>query len=231
MKCGVCLLPHFNARPERPHGSLGPGFISAEGPDFDTMPRMPSPSDQRDARLGHLEVICGPMFAGKTTRLMQRLSELRDGGRKVLAVKPSLDQRYHSTDLATHDGRTMEATLVERPEDLLSLDAEVIGLDEAHFFESGLHRAVMTLLLRGRHIILAGLDRTSMNEPFGEMGSLLIEADRVEKISGICAVCGREAVHTVRLFASREPIVVGGVGMFENRCREHLNAPRPMKDT
>jgi len=195
------------------------------------MQRMAVPSEQHDARLGRLEVICGPMFAGKTTRLMQRLAELRAAGHQVVAVKPSLDQRYHATDLATHDGLTMPASLVERPEDLAALEADVIGLDEAHFFESGLHRAVMTLLLRGHHVILAGLDRTSMNEPFGEMGSLLIEADHVVKIAGTCAVCGREAVHTVRLFASREPIVVGGVGMFENRCREHLNAPRPMKET
>jgi len=84
----------------------------------------------------------------------------------------------------------------------------------------------MTLVDRGAHVLLAGLDRTSMNEPFGEMGRLLVEADEVVKLAGKCSVCGRQAVHTVRLFKSTEPVVVGGAGMFENRCRAHLSAPR-----
>jgi len=167
------------------------------------------------------------MFTGKTTALIERLEAARASGRtRVVAVKPSIDDRYHPTDLTTHDGGSMPAITIDRPEQLAELEGDVIGLDEAHFFESGLHAPVMIHVDRGAHVILAGLDRTSMNEPFGEMGRLLVEADDVIKLAGKCAVCGAPAVHTVRLFDSTEPVVVGGAGMFENRCRAHLSAPR-----
>ncbi len=176
------------------------------------------------APVGRLTVICGPMFAGKTTALMARLSEAASRGRRVACVKPTLDDRYHPSDLTTHDGKSMPGMAIEAPDDLLSIEADVVGLDEAHFFVTGLHDAVGVLLARGVEVVLAGLDRTSMNEPFHEMGALLIEADEVVKIAGVCAICGREAVHTIRLFDSKAPIVVGGPGMFENRCRVHLHA-------
>jgi len=178
--------------------------------------------------LGRLTVICGPMFTGKTTALIDRLRAARESGHSaVIAVKPSLDDRYHPTDLTTHHGLSLPATTIDAPEQLTELAGDVIGLDEAHFFEQGLHGPVMQLVDRGTHVILAGLDRTSMNQPFGEMGRLLIEADEVVKMLGECAVCGRPAVHTVRLFDSTEPIVIGGPGMFENRCRAHLTTPDP----
>ncbi len=181
---------------------------------------------------GRLTVICGPMFTGKTTALIERLQRAQaECGGAVVAVKPSLDDRYHPTDLTTHDGKSLPARTIERPGQLADLSGDVIGLDEAHFFEQGLHAPVMALIERGAHVIIAGLDRTSMNEPFGEMGRLLIEADEVVKLAGECAVCGGEAVHTVRLFDSTESIVVGGPGMFENRCRAHLNAPRKGVDS
>ncbi|MCH8110619.1 MAG: thymidine kinase [Proteobacteria bacterium] len=174
-----------------------------------------------------MTVICGPMFTGKTTALIDRLEAAGAAGDlTVIAVKPSLDDRYHPTNLTTHDGRSHAAHTIERPEELVDLAGDVIGLDEGHFFEEGLHGPVMTLVDRGVHVLVAGLDRTSMNEPFGEMGRLLVEADEVVKLAGRCAVCGRPAVHTVRLFDSTESIVVGGPGMFENRCRAHLSAPR-----
>ena len=176
--------------------------------------------------LGRLEIICGPMFAGKTTELMRRLTAARDAGLRVRAVKHGLDDRYHPTALATHDGRTIDASTITEADELRVFDEAVIGLDEAHFFKDGLHDAVMTLLARGSRVILAGLDRTSLNEPFGEMATLLIEADEVIKIAGRCAICDRPAVHTIRLFDSKEDIVVGAEGMFENRCRIHLSSSR-----
>jgi len=182
-------------------------------------------------RCGSLTVICGPMFTGKTTALIERMLAAREtGAGAVVAVKPSLDDRYHPTDLTTHDGKSLPAQTIDRPEQLAGFEGDVIGLDEAHFFESGLHAPVMALVDRGAHVILAGLDRTSMNQPFGEMGRLLVEADEVVKLAGHCAVCGGKAVHTVRLFDSTESVVVGGPGMFENRCRAHLSAPRKGDD-
>ncbi|MBL0928079.1 MAG: thymidine kinase [Phycisphaerales bacterium] len=174
-----------------------------------------------------LEVICGPMFAGKSTELIRRLSGALAAGRRVRALKPHIDTRYHATHIATHDGRLLPASTIARPEELLDAEGDLVGLDEAHFFRSGLHDAVRRLLGRGTSVVLAGLDRTSLNEPFGEMAALLVEADEVVKLTAPCAVCGQPAVHTIRLFDSKEDIVVGGAGMFENRCRRHLIEPRP----
>ncbi len=174
--------------------------------------------------LGRLEIICGPMFAGKSTELIRRLTTARAEGQRVLAVKPALDDRYHPTAIATHDGKTLEGTTITAAHELGELEADTIGLDEAHFFEDGLHQAVAALLAGGTRVILAGLERTSFNEPFGEMAALLIEADEVIKISGTCSICGRPAVHTVRLIPADDTIIVGGAGMFANRCRDHLRS-------
>ncbi len=162
-----------------------------------------SASEQAAAPLGRLEVICGPMFTGKTTELIRRLERAGAQGCHVLAVKPAIDTRYHETALSTHDARYLDAVTIHGPAELLELNeesrgvgglgaghADVLGLDEAHFFREGLHDAVMTILARGTRVIIAGLDRTSMNEPFGEMARLLIEADEVTKLAGHCAVCG-----------------------------------------
>ncbi|MFG0257807.1 MAG: thymidine kinase [Phycisphaerales bacterium JB043] len=185
---------------------------------------MDAPNPRPPARLS---VICGPMFSGKTTALIERLIEHRKGGRDVIAVKPRLDDRYHPTDLTTHTGVSLPARTIDVPDNLDEIHADLIGLDECHFFETGLHDAVQRLLHRGTDVILAGLDRTSLNEPFAEMGHLLVEADEIVKLTSPCAICAQPAVHTIRLFDSDAPIVVGGEGMFENRCRLHLHDPPP----
>ncbi|MEM9082422.1 MAG: thymidine kinase [Planctomycetota bacterium] len=190
---------------------------------------MPDPSSMSTADdlttkpLAHLTVVCGPMFAGKTTKVIELLNRHRALNRSIQVAKPHIDTRYHPTDIATHDGHTYPAVAITSPEELLELtDAQVVALDEAHFYRDGLLDAVRAMLDRGQILILAGLDRTSLNEPFAEMAGLLIEADEVIKLAGVCAICGRPAIHTIRLFDSTEDIVVGGEGMFENRCREHL---------
>lgn len=184
-------------------------------------PARPSP--------GRLEVICGPMFSGKSTELIRRLEEAREAGLDVSPVKPVLDDRYHPTDISTHVGGRLAGRVIHHPGELLQVSGDVVGLDEAHFFETGLHEAVMPMLERGQRLILAGLDRTSFNEPFGEMARLLIEADEVVKLSAPCAVCGQPAVHTIRLTDSKERLIIGGPEMFENRCRVHLHSPVPSR--
>lgn len=191
--------------------------------------RGPAGSGEQGTRLGSLRVICGPMFAGKTTRLIALLDAARGRGLSIAALKPDIDTRYHPTDLSAHTGQRFAARTITKPSELHEVEAQVVGLDEAHFFEAGLHSAVMVLVRRGCDVILAGLDRTSTNEPFGEMAALLVEADEVEKVKGVCAICGREAVHTVRLVPWTQRIVVGGAGMFENRCRRHLSEPGPAR--
>lgn len=172
--------------------------------------------------LGRLEVICGPMFTGKSTELIRRLVEAAKAGQEVVGVKSAIDDRYHPTSIATHDGITFEGVTVRHARELAELEADVIGLDEAHFFDDGLRDACRELLDRGSRVILAGLDRTSFNEPFHEMGVMLVEADEVTKLEGACSICGRSAVHTVRLIEADEDIIVGGEGWFANRCRAHL---------
>ncbi len=183
-------------------------------------------SDATDSQehppLGRLEVVCGPMFAGKSTELIRRLVQASEAGLEVLGVKPALDDRYHPTAIATHTQMTFEGVTVTDASELTDLQADVIGLDEAHFFDHGLREAIGVLLARGTRVVIAGLDRTSFNEPFHEMGALLVEADEVTKLEGVCSICGRRAVHTVRLIEADEDIIVGGEGWFANRCRAHL---------
>lgn len=189
-------------------------------------PPPPPPQDPgASAAIGRLEVITGPMFAGKTTELLRRLREAAQMGAAVAAIKPAIDDRYHPTDLTTHARDAIRGRTIRHPEELAHFADAVLGLDEAHFFTAGLHRIVLMLVGRGVRVIVAGLDRTSFGEPFGEMALLLVEADEVIKLTAPCSICGRPAAHTVRMFESDEDIVIGGTGMFENRCRAHLDAP------
>ena len=162
------------------------------------------------------------MFAGKATELIRRMVEASEAGLEVLGVKSAIDDRYHPTAITTHTDVRFDGVTVSHARELVDLEADVIGLDEAHFFDEGLRDACRTLMARGTRLILAGLDRTSFTAPFHEMGLLLVEADEVVKLEGVCSICGRPAVHTVRLVESDEDIVVGGAGMFANRCRAHL---------
>jgi thymidine kinase len=171
--------------------------------------------------LGHLTLICGPMFAGKSTALIERLRTHQQQGRRVVAVKPARDDRYDDHRLATHAGGRFEALAIDAPGALpvAVSGAEVVGIDEAHFFGAALVGPVLALLGAGRRVLVAGLERDHRGEPFEPMPRLLCEADEVVKLSGPCAVCGRPAVHSQRMTASRERIVVGGAGMYEPRCR------------
>lgn len=185
-------------------------------------PLSPTPDPSGLPPLGRLEVICGPMFAGKSTELIRRLVEASEAGLEVLGVKSAIDDRYHPTAITTHTDVKFDGVTVSSAHELVDLEADVIGLDECHFFDDGLRDACRTLMDRGTRIIMAGLDRTSFNEPFHEMGQLLVEADEVTKLEGSCSICGQRAVHTVRLIERDDDIVVGGAGMFANRCRAHL---------
>jgi len=185
---------------------------------------------------GRLEVICGPMFAGKTTALIAALERVRRAGEtcRVWAFKPALDGRYHPTALASHAGGRFEARAVEHAGEIEeavlggggSAGGErdrparaVVGIDEAHFFGAALVGPVRALVDSGCRVVVAGLERDHRGEPFEPMPALLCEADAVTKLVAACARCGGEAVHTQRLVASGSRIVVGGAGMYEPRCR------------
>lgn len=170
---------------------------------------------------GRLEVICGPMFAGKTTELVRRLLDAQRRGERVVAIKPARDTRYRVLEIATHTGETFPATPVADGEGVLPAthDATVLAIDEVHFFGGALIPVCHTLIRRGVRVIVAGVERDHLGRPFEPFPALLCEADEVVKLAGTCAVCGGPSVHSQRMFASDAAIVVGGAESYQPRCR------------
>lgn len=173
--------------------------------------------------LGRLEVICGPMFSGKTTALIRRLQTAADSGSRTRALKPAQDTRYAGAApaLSTHAGEALGATAVASAAQVVKAagPADIVGIDEAHFFGAALVKPVLALLGAGRRVIVAGLERDHRGRPFHPLPALLVEADEVLKLTCPCAQCGRPAVHSQRMSASRARIAVGGAGEYQPRCR------------
>lgn len=175
---------------------------------------------------GRLEIICGPMFAGKSTELIRRLREGQNAGMTAVAFKPTSDTRSGESSIRTHPGDVLDAEPLPDSSGLLAAlptgvapDQLVIGLDEAHFFGSPLIAPVRTLIVRGARLIVAGVERDHRGLPFEPFPTLLCEADEVTKLTSICAVCGGAAIHSQRMFTSDAPIVVGGAESYQARCR------------
>jgi thymidine kinase len=174
---------------------------------------------------GRIEVIAGPMFSGKSEELIRRLKRAQIAKRHVLCFKPDLDVRYHRTAIASHSEQTLEAHTVANVEGLKAVlfplfdGVEVIGIDEAQFFDPTLLPLTLELMHLGKRIILAGLDTTCAGDPFPPMPELLAVADEVVKLSAVCMQCGAPAVHTQRLGSSQSLVLVGTEGMYEARCR------------
>lgn len=175
-----------------------------------------------------LEVICGPMFAGKTTELLRRLHAARAAGASVVAIKPARDTRSGALEIATHTGLAFPAAPVAGASDVPTAAgaASVVAIDEVHFFGPTLIPIVQSLLARDTRIILAGVERDHRGRPFEPFPTLLCEADEVVKLSGACAVCGGPSVHSQRMIESPAPIVVGGADIYEPRCRACFTPPK-----
>jgi thymidine kinase len=179
---------------------------------------------------GRLEVICGPMFAGKTTALIARLSAARAAGLEAVALKPALDTRYAHAAITTHTGERLPALAAACADEVMNLLGDagvggVVGIDEAHFFGAALVAPVRALLLRGVRVIVAGVERDHRGEPFEPFPALLVEADEVVKLHAVCARCGGPAVHSQRMFASNARVAVGGPGDYEARCQRCFEPP------
>jgi thymidine kinase len=174
---------------------------------------------------GRLEAIVGPMFSGKSEELIRRLTRARIARQRVACFKPDIDLRYHRTAIASHSAQTHQAETVANVERLrgalagLLHQVEVIGIDEAQFFDQAIVPLVMELVHLGKRVLIAGLDTTFNAEPFGPIPALMAVADEVTKLSAVCMVCGAPAVHTQRLGQSQELVVVGAAGLYEARCR------------
>lgn len=188
---------------------------------------------------GRLEVITGPMFAGKTEELLRRVERARIAKKKVFLFKPELDTRYAHDQVVTHNGRSFPCSLLPVDLDPQGFGrrapreweaAEVLAFDEAHFFGPEFPQLCEALVRKGKRVIVAGLDLNFRGEPFGPMPVLLALADEVVKLSAVCTVCGSPATRSQRLRDGRPvtegpEILVGGLETYEPRCREHFISP------
>lgn len=176
---------------------------------------------------GHIEVICGCMFSGKSSEMIRRLKRAKIAGQKIQVFKPVIDDRWGTSQVSTHDRVEFQAIPVETPRTILGYapddETQVVGIDEAQFFDESIISIAQILADKGIRVIIAGLDSDFRGKPFGPMPNLLAIAEFVDKLTAICMVCGAPATRTQRLTDSKELVAVGAAGQYEARCRKHHN--------
>lgn len=171
---------------------------------------------------GHIEAITGGMFSGKSEELVRRLRRAAIARQKVQVFKPSADSRHAPERLVTRDNRQLEAVSVAGSRELrerVCKEAEVVGIDEAQFFDPGLAEVVSELADGGLRVIVAGLDLDYLRRPFGPMPQILAIAEYVDKMHAVCIRCGSPAHFSQRLGGGREQLQVGDGDLYEARCR------------
>ena len=180
---------------------------------------------EHSARRGRIEVICGSMFSGKTEELIRRLRRARIARQKVEIYKPALDTRYSEADVVSHDATTIASTPVEAAASILLLaaEADVVGIDEAQFFDQGLVEVCTTLANQGKRVIIAGLDMDFQGQPFGPMPALCAVAEDVTKVHAICVKCGDLAYVSHRIVAVERGVLLGEKDDSEPLCRACSN--------
>lgn len=175
----------------------------------------------RGERRGWIEVICGSMFSGKTEELIRRLKRARIANLKVEIFKPAIDVRYDETKVVSHDSNAIASTPIDNSQTILlmSQDVDVVGIDEAQFFDEEVVNVCETLALRGVRVIVAGLDMDYLGQPFGQMPNLLATADYITKLHAICVKCGSIANISYRKTAAQGQVLLGEKETYEPRCR------------
>ncbi|MFZ0819166.1 MAG: thymidine kinase [Candidatus Acidiferrales bacterium] len=177
--------------------------------------------------MGWIEVIVGPMFSGKSEELIRRLRRAEIAKQRVQIFKPAIDERYSKTDIVSHSGLEIRSNNISTAAEILEKvepRTEVIGIDEGQFLGEPLVDVATHLANMGKRVIIAGLDTDYLGRPFVPMPRLLALAEEITKLLAICMQCGNPAVHTQRLVASEDLIVVGATGMYEARCRRCFDA-------
>ncbi|MGA2600750.1 MAG: thymidine kinase [Bryobacteraceae bacterium] len=183
--------------------------------------------------IGWIEVICGPMFSGKSEELMRRLRRAKIARKRVQVFKPSIDTRYAEDEIVSHGDMRMKSEVVRDAAEILTrLDwrTQVVGIDEANFFGPELVDIANQLADTGKQVLVAGLDTDYMGRPFVPMPTLLTLAESITKTLAICMRCGNPAKHTQRLVESDDLIVVGAGGMYEARCRRCFEPGVPKQE-
>jgi thymidine kinase len=186
-------------------------------------PLFSGPASAEKAKCsGWVEVICGSMFSGKTEELIRRLNRAVLAKQQVEIFKPSLDSRYHEQNIVSHNDNFIRSTPVSVASEILLhvSKGEVVGIDEAQFFDDSILEVVHTLAGQGTRVIVAGLDMDYLGKPFGPMPYLMAMAEFVTKVHAICMKCGGVASHSYRLDESSEQVLLGAQSQYEARCRK-----------
>ncbi len=182
----------------------------------------------RGQRSGWIEVICGSMFSGKTEELIRRLKRARFAQQRIEVFKPKIDTRYAEGEVVSHNTNAIEATPVAQAIEILQLIenqsteggmVEVVGIDEAQFFDMQLPEICVKLAKKGVRVIVAGLDMDYRGVPFGAMPNLLAMAEYITKVHAICPHCGSLATHSYRKVANQAHVLLGEKDSYEPRCR------------
>jgi len=178
-------------------------------------------TNNRIIKKGWIEVICGSMFSGKTEELIRRMKRAKIAKQKIEIFKPKIDTRYSVEEVVSHDTNAIMSTPVDSPRNILLLanDVEVVGIDEAQFFDDALVEVCNELASRGIRVIVAGLDMDFKGNPFGPIPKLLATAEYVTKVHAICVKCGDLAHYSHRLSSTEKLVVLGETDIYEPLCR------------
>ena len=183
--------------------------------------------------IGWIEIVCGPMFSGKSEELIRRLRRARIARKRVQVFKPALDDRYSADEIVSHGDQRLKSEVVASAKQILEVvdwRTQVIGVDESNFFGRDLVEVSAQLADAGKQVIIAGLDTDYLGRPFPPMPELLCLAESITKTLAVCMRCGNLAKHTQRLVESEDLIVVGAAGMYEARCRRCFEPGVPRQE-
>ena len=171
---------------------------------------------------GWIELICGPMFSGKTEELIRRLVRAQFAKQKVAIFKPKTDNRYSDDYIVSHNKRKIKSIILESSDEICNFKnkADVFGIDEAQFFDNNLINVCNDLAKSGKRVVVAGLDKDYAAQAFGPIQQLIVDAEYVTKVNAICMVCGDPASFTQRMSTEKDLVVVGETDKYEARCRK-----------
>jgi thymidine kinase len=173
--------------------------------------------------IGCIEIICGSMFSGKTEELLRRIKRAQIANLKVEIFKPTIDNRYHDTDVISHDYNKIEASTIAHSSNILLLvspDTDVVAIDEAQFLDDELGSVADKLANKGLRVIIAGLDMDFKGQPFGPIPGILARAEYITKLHAICVNCGGLANYSYRKSANMSTVLLGEKDLYEPRCRK-----------
>ncbi|WGL59667.1 thymidine kinase [Pigmentibacter sp. JX0631] len=178
--------------------------------------------------VGFLEVICGCMFSGKTEELLRVLKRSLISKQKILVFKHASDIRYSTQEICSHNGQKISAHLIENTSEIFKFDLsdiDVVGIDEVQFFNANVIEDIEKLLAKKIRVVVAGLDLDYRKKPFGYMPQLLAMANKITKLTAICAQCGNDAFYSQRLNDTKQLVLVGATDYYEPRCALHHYIP------